>query len=335
MRTRLSVVALATSLLLAPGARAQTRDPATADALFREARALMKQGDYASACPKLADSQRLDPAAGTAINLGDCLEKLGKLADALQAHREALDMLQPGDKRIQPLKAQIATLERRAPKLMITLVPGAPAGATVTRDGVLLGPGGLRSALPVNAGDHEVVVSAPGRADRRYAATLAEGESKMLEVDVGKAVASSGPGEVRPPQRRRESSRPREEAPPAVAGGTQRTLGWVLTGAGALGVVIGAVELVRWRDADQRVTDDCHDAGTGAFVCDHPAEARQDQKDAKRDALISNVSFAVGGAFLVGGVVALLTAPERRTAGVRVRAGVATNAVGLAAEGKW
>lgn len=312
------------------------RDPATADALFREARALMKQGDYASACPKLADSQRLDPAAGTAINLGDCLEKLGKLADALQAHREALDLLQPGDKRIEPLKAQIAVIERRAPKLTIKLAPGAPVGTTVSRDGVGLGAGGLNTALPVNVGAHEVVVTAPGLADRRYTATLAEGETRTLEVGVGDPVATPapGPGVAAPPPPDRPVTAPSRDlgSPP---GGTQRTVGWVLGGVGVLGLGIGVVELFMWKEADQRVKDQCHSVNGGPFACDDLSKARDDQDAARTQAVISNVAFAVGGIAIVSGAVLLLTAPERGSAGMRVRASAGSNAVGLAAEGTW
>jgi len=47
---RLSALAVA---LWAGEARAQTRDAAGAEWLFREGRTLMKQGDLAAACPKL------------------------------------------------------------------------------------------------------------------------------------------------------------------------------------------------------------------------------------------------------------------------------------------
>lgn len=333
MRTRLSVVALATSLFLAPVSGAQTRDPATADALFREARSLMKQGDHASACPKLADSQRLDPAAGTAINLGDCLEKLGKLADALQSYREALDILQSGDKRIDPLNAQIAATERRAPKLTIKLSRSAPAGTTVSRDGVVLGGGALTTALPVNVGEHQVIVTAPGHADRRYAVTLAEGEAKTLDVEVGAPVAVPNVEVSRPPQQER-STPVSDKGEPAGGSGTQRTLGWVLTGAGVLGLGLGVVELFRWQAADKRVQDQCDATSTG-LACANPGKAREDLDAAKRDATISNVALGVGGLAVVSGVVLLMTAPEKRRGSVRVRAGVARGAVGFAAEGTW
>jgi hypothetical protein len=46
---------------------------ARAAALFtEEGRQLMAAGDYAAACPKLAESQSLEPAADTALDLGIC-----------------------------------------------------------------------------------------------------------------------------------------------------------------------------------------------------------------------------------------------------------------------
>src|SRR5512136_2811036 len=88
----------------APHARSEqpvVRDPAAAEVLFREGRKLVAANDFAAACPKFAESQRLDPAVGTLLNWAACEEHVGKLASAWQRWKEALDALPPGDDRIE------------------------------------------------------------------------------------------------------------------------------------------------------------------------------------------------------------------------------------------
>jgi hypothetical protein len=55
-------------------------DAARAAALFAEGRQLMAAGDYATACPKLAESQALEPAADTALDLGICYQNASQAA---------------------------------------------------------------------------------------------------------------------------------------------------------------------------------------------------------------------------------------------------------------
>src|SRR5437764_5986851 len=62
---------------------------ATAEALFEDGKRLASAGEYAAACPKFAASQKLDPAVGTALNLADCYEKLGRTACAWAEFRSA------------------------------------------------------------------------------------------------------------------------------------------------------------------------------------------------------------------------------------------------------
>src|SRR5260221_13333276 len=77
-----SMLAVSSLALLLVTDRAQAADPAAAQGLFDEARTLMSAGRYKEACPKLEESQRLDPAVGTQYQLGSCYEHGGRSASA-------------------------------------------------------------------------------------------------------------------------------------------------------------------------------------------------------------------------------------------------------------
>lgn len=314
--------ALALALVLLAGvAHAQPRDVAKADALFKEGRALMKNGDYETACPKLEESYRLDPAAGTGINLGDCFERRGKVASALLAYQAARALLQPGDPRIGPVEKEIAALEKRTPRLTINLAPGAPEGTTVKRDGREVEASRLGVPVAVNPGKYKIVVTAPGRDTAVFRVSLVEGKSRELEVGPGE---HSGSRQDRPAASPTESVRGVGSRDPA-ADSPLRTVGW---GVSVLGVAIVGLGVASAIDTNAIGKDT--DGKTGQ-------DFREGKDDFNRATSRTVWLFAAGAVVSAGGVALVLLAPTESTSATTVRAApsLSGRGYGFQIEGAW
>lgn len=179
MRLRTALAALV--LLLPSVARAND----AAEKLFREGRAAMTAGNFAAACPKFEESQRIEPAPGTLMNLADCEEHLGQIVQARNDFALAASGFPRDDPRRPFVLQHASDLEKRFAHLALRLAPGGPAGTTVRRANVIVDPASLGVAVDVDPGEQRVVVSAPGHVDRAYEVRLGEGESKELAVEVG------------------------------------------------------------------------------------------------------------------------------------------------------
>ncbi len=150
---------LAGSLALPPRlAHAQGRDPSAADALFQSAREAMARGDFRAACPRFAESQRLDPAPGTLLNIAQCEEREGKLTASYAHVNEALEAF-PRDDFWIPYYAreQLAALKRRVPTVTVTLATGT-SRARVFRDDLELREGSFGVPLPLDPIGGDVLV---------------------------------------------------------------------------------------------------------------------------------------------------------------------------------
>ena len=275
---------------LASPAAAQQVDSASADALFEAGREALDRGDVAVACQRFEESNRLEPAAGTILNLANCREKLGQLASAWQRYREAIQKLPAGDERLELARERATALEPRVPKLTLVLGAGAPADAKVFRGGVELGRASLGLPLPVDPGQHVITVSAPGRSESRVVVELTEGEQRELTVEAGaqdSAVgASATDGSMIGPTRDTGS------------GSGQKTLGFVIGGVGIAGLAVSLVAGAQALSAKQKVEDNCPQKRCN--------EEGLDAADSgKTWVTVSNVAFAVGavgigvGAYLV------------------------------------
>jgi hypothetical protein len=290
---------LACSLALVLGhaaqARAQSKDPAGAEALFREGRALSDAGDIAGACAKFRESDRLDPAVGTTFNIADCEERLGQVATAWTLFDEVVQRLPASDKRRTVAEKRAAALEPRLPRLSIRLAAGAAPGSRVVRDGVELGSASQGTALPVDPGEHVVVVSAPGRADRPFKLMISEREIQKLEVEPGPAssVALETPATGAPVER------------PAPVRQQSKLLGYLLGGVGVAGFVTGAVAGALVLQKKGIVSDHCN----AAKQCDDEGLAAT--KSGKTLGIVTTAGLVTGVLGVGAGTYVILSAGSR------------------------
>lgn len=211
--------------ILCSGGLAKAGDPATAEALFRSGREASKRGDHELACQRYRESYRLDAAPGTLLNIGDCEEALHHLANAWESYLHVVESLPAGDDRMALVKERIAALDARLPRLTLRL-RALDSSTTVLRDGALLGVGAFGVELPVDPGEHRIVVRSPNRRSREYVVHLAEGDHLSLDLE---------PGDVLPPEPRVAKS----DGSSHTGKGARalRTAGYVAGGLGLAGFV--------------------------------------------------------------------------------------------------
>ena len=297
-------------------AAAQGREPSAADALFQKGREAMARGDLATACARFAESERLDPAPGTLLNVAQCEEKDGKLTASLTHLNEVLETLPKSDFRVEYVRRQLAALRPRVPTVTVTLAKGTAARARVIRDGVELRQGSFDAPLPVDPGVHMFIVRVEGRQDAHEQVTLREGQQLTLTLSAG------GPS---------ESVVPVPAQSEADAGGGKPTLGIAVLAVGGAGLVTGVVTGLMFASAASTYRSHCDSRG-----CDGD-EGLSAASRAKTLNVVSPVAFGVAALGLGLGTYLVLT-----TKGVAPRQGrlsvepqISTNAQGLMLNGAF
>lgn len=294
-------------------------DRQIAQALFDEGRALLDQGRYTEACPKFAESQRLDPAGGTLLNLAVCHEAEGKTATAWSEFRDGLaQAIRDGrSDRVDLANEHIAALSAKLVRLIVRVPEGVAArGAEVMLDQSRLPRTAWGTPIPVDPGPHRVRVEAP---------TLETWEATVAATETGRTY---------------EISVPALDGPIACPAGTIRSAGacvpeskkrsvafYTLLAAGGASIAVSIVTGLMALDANAYVSDHCSTERDFCRVSDAADEASR----ARTMAWVSTVTLAAGAS---AGVIAFLlplekTSSPSRDAHPRVGFGVGAGWTGV------
>jgi hypothetical protein len=291
---RITAAAVLVALLAAqaPALAATPEDRAAAREHQAQAQEAKKQGQLAEACNHLAEVERLDPKLPTLLELADCTEQLGMLVEAQALWAAARDRAKQTEKPQSRAKAEerLAAVEKRVARLTLQLAPGAPQGAQVLRDDVALEASSLGVALPMNPGDHVVVVKASGHDDAKYSVKLAEGDAQTLDIAVGPAIVAAAPPPPPPPPKVVAAPVKQEADVAHGSGSGQRTVGMIMGATGIVSVGVGApLWFIGYRDGNSL------------------------GPTADQQLLAGQILVIGGGVLLATGAVLFLTAPSRKS----------------------
>ncbi len=303
------------AIAVSPRARAESgsSDSATAQALFDRAKKLMANGQYAEACPKLEESQRLDAGSGTLLNLADCYEHEGKLASAwakfLEAAAVAKTSGNPARERVARERA--ATVLSRVSNIVIDVGKAdTPPGFEVKRDGASVGRAQWGTPTPADPGQHMVTASAPGR--RSWETTVTVGASSRtytvaippLEVATGPTGVAAAIAPSTKPEVSTTSASPIEGGGESATGlGTQRVLAVGVGVVAVAGLAVGTVYGLKSKSKHDEAALTCNpgcDGGSGLQLKD----------EAKSAGNVSTIGFILGVTGVAGAAVLWLTAPS-------------------------
>jgi hypothetical protein len=295
---RSHLILLSTSLLLglACPARAQSADTALATELFNAGRDLMRDGSYAAACPKLAESARLDAKVGTFARLAECEEKLGKMVAARGYWQQATNLARAQrDPRLAHVEAELARVDKVVSKVDVLLDGPTPQGVSLRLDGVEVGAAGVGVALPVDGGSHTIVVSAPGkRPFTTTVATVADGAVVPVHVPA----FEDAPVVLAPPLAATPAAAPTRSYWTPV-----RKVGLATLGVGAAVLAVGGVFGILAKVK----LDASNNDGCSGNTC--PLNAFDERNTARTDGTLSTVFFIAGAAVAAAGGGLLVFAP--------------------------
>jgi hypothetical protein len=304
-----------------------------ADRLFHEARALMTEGTFPEACRKLEESQRLDPGAGTLLNLAGCYEHLGQSASAWATYLEAASLAERSGeheweaaarKRATSLEPTLSTLTIYVPKQSRVKDMG------IERDGTRVESAQWGIPIPVDPQTYSVVVSAPGRLSWSTTVVVKDDAGNTsVTVPVLTQIATeplAAPG-ASPVQTHPERQRPAAPDVPSRSG--QTTVALAVGGVGVVGLAVGSVFGLMAKSAYDESSGHCDDLNR----CSR--EGLDLDERAHRFATVSTVSFGVGIVAVATGATLLLTAPAAPSEDVTIGSAPVPGGAAFSVKGVW
>jgi hypothetical protein len=306
-----SVLASSFALPRVALAQATPGEVARARELFVQAEKRAGLEQYGEACPRFAESQKIDPRADTLSSLALCLEHEGKIATAAMRFGQLQRMARGKRPELERSAAEhLRLLEPELPELVLTVASKAPAGLQIKLNGEVLGEQAWGTKLTVDPGAYEIEASAPGKQAWRAHLEVAKGQRLVLSIPTLQALhAVDGSVPLPADPSVPITTETARKATPATHGversrfGTQRTVALAAAGVGGVGVLVGTLFGLKSKSKHDAALDG-HCTGAACF----DREGLDLKSDARSAGNVSTAAFILGGAGLATGAALWFTA---------------------------
>jgi hypothetical protein len=328
---RVVFLAVVVGCVLGGSTEARAQGAGAAEALRREGETLLVENRYGEACPKLAESYRLDPATDTLLALAMCHEGQGKLASAWTEFVEVANRSprEGRDDRASLARERADALRPRLSHVLIQVSPEAAqlSGLDVMQDGTPIDRASFGQPLPVDPGNHVVQASAPGKAPWQKAYTV--GSVATQETVSVPALGTPSEGSM---AAEASTSGSRAEAPRGALTDVE-VAGLITAGVGVVGIVVGGVSALRAVSKDHASDPLCDDLNR----CSTPGAVR-DRRDALQAAGFATISMVTGGFLVAGGAIMFVLGGRAKpadTAQMSARPALLPGGGGVALSGRF
>lgn len=302
---------------LAPGV-AQAEEPSAADIASArkigfEGMKLAEKGDCGAAIDKLARAEKLFHAPTTLERLGECQVQVGKVVEGTEnLGRVAREELAPGAPAAfvaakARARKQLAAATPKLAHAKISVRAPADAAVSIAVDGSPVNAANVGEERVLDPGAHLVEASAPGYLKASTSITLREGGKEdvtltlIVDPEAARAARQAAAAASSAPSSSSSGAGGEAKPPAAEQPGPNRTLAYVVLGAGVVGVGLGSVFGLTALSKKNDLSKACPNS-----TCHTSQQSELDS--AKTSGTISTIAFAAGGAALILGGVLFFTA---------------------------
>jgi hypothetical protein len=203
---------------------------------FKRGEAAYEKGNYTLAVSEWQAAYASDPRPRIQYNVYQALERLGQLPEAADALQRYLSTADPDDPYYSDATARMSALQQRLQSTGV-LLTGGVEGASVNVSGHDWGLLPRPDRIPVQPGNHRVVITLAGYKD--FVANVIVPAGQVVDVAVqleplAKGAAATGTKPTTDAARARQSPMPFFVASAILGGGTVLSAIWTINRAGAL-----------------------------------------------------------------------------------------------------